>query len=90
MNVITFAFAFALVFLVNMWAVNIFEVLWFLVICYHNCAIYNKRLLKIFNKSNDLIWSTDGKRIYNPTATDIFMDYYGVEYIVPSGKSINF
>lgn len=50
----------------------------------------NIEIFDYINAYKNLIWSTDGKRIYNPTATDIFMDYYGVEYIVPSGKSINF
>lgn len=42
MNVITFAFAFAVVFLMNMPSVNIFEVPWFLVICYAVCTLLSQ------------------------------------------------
>ncbi|MBQ5926545.1 MAG: polysaccharide deacetylase family protein, partial [Clostridia bacterium] len=35
---------------------------------------------------DQLIYSANGKKIYNPTATDIYLNYFGVNVFVPAGK----
>lgn len=35
-----------------------------------------------------LEWSADGSYVYNPSSINVFINVYGVEYIVPAGKMI--
>lgn len=35
-----------------------------------------------------LIFSAENTLVYNPSATDIYINYFGKEYIVPAGKSV--
>ena len=49
----------------------------------------NIEILSYINAYRNLIWSTDTTRIYNPTATDVYINYYGRECRIPSAKEIH-
>lgn len=48
-----------------------------------NGEIYN--YVKAYDS---LIWGADGKRVYNPSTLDIFINYYDKEYIIQSGTNV--
>ena len=50
----------------------------------------NIEIINYVNAYKNLVWSADGTRIYNPTATDIYLNYYGKETVIPSGKEMDF
>ena len=37
---------------------------------------------------HSLVFSMDGKMVYNPTITDVYLNYFGKEILVPAGKTI--
>lgn len=37
---------------------------------------------------DSLIWGADGKRVYNPSALNIFINYYEKEYVIHSGDYV--
>ena len=37
---------------------------------------------------DSLVFSANGKRIYNPTATDVYMEYFGKKFVVPAGQTV--
>ena len=48
-----------------------------------NGEIYN--YVKAYDS---LIWGADGKRVYNPSAYDIFVNYYDNEYVIHPGDDV--
>lgn len=48
-----------------------------------NGEIYN--YVKAYDS---LIWGADGKRVYNPSALNIFINYYEKEYVIHSGDCV--
>ena len=50
----------------------------------------NIEIFDYINAYKSLIWSTDATKIYNPTARNIFINYYGKETMIPAGEEVHF
>ena len=48
----------------------------------------NIEIYEYVNAYNSLIWSADGKKVYNPTLIDVWFIEENKRYCVPSGKTI--
>lgn len=48
----------------------------------------NGEIYRYVKAANSLVHSAAGDRVYNPTVTDIYLKYFGVEQMVPAGQTV--
>ena len=49
----------------------------------------NMQIYEYVNAYESLIWSYDGKRVFNPWIKDIFINYYGEKIVIKSGETLD-
>ena len=48
----------------------------------------NREIYEYVKAYDGLQFSVSGKMIYNPSAMDVYIDYYGNKYLIPAGKTV--